>query len=481
MLKRYWIIALISLLLLAGFASTLLTSYFVAYKSLGEEISQNTLPLTGDNIYSEIQKDLVLSIHISSLMAHDTFVRDWILAGEKDPERIIRYLQQIQEKYETVTAFFVSQESKRYYHPDGVLKKVSEDDPQDDWYFRATRMQSPYEINIDTDTADQSRMTIFINYQVYGYDNDLLGVTGVGLELRQVQDTLQTYQGKYNSSVFFVNNSGKVTLRADDFHFPENIHNWKNFSQKALSILTNPGASFEYKTDDHIFYVSSRFLPEFNLFLIILKNSDNLQGRLTARLKYNFAIGLFITLIVIAIVTTILKKYNQSLERLASIDALTGAYNRHAFSMIFSQMAKESKRKGYPVSLILFDIDHFKSINDQFGHHSGDLALKEFSRIASKTIRESDVLCRWGGEEFAVLLRECPLKEAVNVAEKIRKTIAGHLIYFGKESVSMTASAGVALHRPGEHLALLTERADKLMYQAKQEGRNRIVSEKPEL
>ncbi len=478
MLKRYWIIALVSLLLLAGFASTLLTSYFVAYKSLGEEISQNTLPLTSDNIYSEIQKDLVLSIHISSLMAHDTFVRDWIIAGEQNPERIIRYLQQIQEKYETITAFFVSQESKNYYHPDGILKKVSKDDPDDKWYFRASRMQSPYEINIDTDTADQSRMTIFINYQVYGYDNDLLGVTGVGLELKQVQDILQTYQDKYKSSVFFVNNSGKVTLRADDFQFPEDIHNWKNFSHRALSILTNPGVSFEYKADDHVFYVSSRFIPEFNLFLIILKNSDSLRERLTARLKFNFAIGLFITLTVVVIVGTVLRKYNRSLERLASIDTLTGAYNRHAFSMIFSQMVKESKRKEYPVSLILFDIDYFKSINDQLGHHSGDLALKKFSRIVSETIRESDVLCRWGGEEFAVLLRECPLEEAVNIAEKIRKDIAGHEMYFGKESVSMTVSAGVVRRRPGEYLSTLTERADKLMYQAKQEGRNRVVSEK---
>ena len=106
--------------------------------------------------------------------------------------------------------------------------------------------------------------------------------------------------------------------------------------------------------------------------------------------------------------------------------------------------------------------------------------MKEFSGITSKSIRESDVLCWWGGEEFTVLLGECLLKEAVNVAEKIRKTIAGHAIYFGKESVSMTVSAGVTLHRPGEHLVLLTERADKLMYKAKQEGRNRVVSEKPE-
>ncbi len=477
MLKKYWIIILVSILLLAGFALTLLTSYFVAYKSLGEEIRQNSLPLTSDNIYAEMQKDLVLSIHISSLMAHDTFVRDWVIDGEHDPERMSRYLQEIQEKYETITAFFVSEESKKYYHPEGVLKKVSEDDPHDEWYFRARRMNSSYEINIDTDTADQSRMTIFINYQVYGYNNDLIGVTGVGLELKQVQDILKTYQDKYNSSVFFVNDSGKVTLSADDFQIPENIHNWENFSTKALSILTSPGTSFEYKTDDHRFYVSSRFIPEFDLILLILKNSENLHERLIARLKFNFAVGLLITLTVVGLVAFIMRNNNQRLERLANIDTLTGAKNREVFSVIFSQMAKENKRKKSPVSLILLDIDHFKSLNDRMGHHSGDTALKKFSRIVSETIRESDVLCRWGGEEFVVLLRECPLEEAEKVTEKIRKAVAGNPIHLGTESINMTVSAGVTQYRPGEPLSRLIERADSLMYQAKKEGRDCVVSE----
>ncbi len=98
MIKKYWIILVIVFLLLGAFATTLLTSYFVAYRALGDEIREHTLPLTGDNIYSEIQMDLLLSIHISSLMAHDTFVWDWVLDGENDSERIISYLGQIRRR-----------------------------------------------------------------------------------------------------------------------------------------------------------------------------------------------------------------------------------------------------------------------------------------------------------------------------------------------------------------------------------------------
>ena len=104
MIRKYWIIGLVTALLLGTFASTLSTSYFVAYRSLAEEIRKNTLPLTSDNVYSEIQKDLMLPIHISSLMASDTFVRDWVLSGEEDPERIILYLTEIRNRYKMVTS-----------------------------------------------------------------------------------------------------------------------------------------------------------------------------------------------------------------------------------------------------------------------------------------------------------------------------------------------------------------------------------------
>ncbi|HDQ41227.1 MAG TPA: hypothetical protein ENN39_09405 [Desulfonatronum sp.] len=232
----------------------MLTSYIVAYRALGDEISQNTLPLTSDNVYSEIQKDLLLSIHISSLMASDTFVWDWIIDGEKDPERIITYLGQMREKYNMVTSFLVSDKTQHYYHPDGVLKTVSPDDPHDIWYYRARGLNNPFEINIDIDTADQSRLTIFINHQVFGYEDEFLGVTGVGLELSKVRHVLDTYQEKYNSRVFFVNNSGVVILYADNFDLPTDLSMWKDFREHAGNILGNPEASFRYDLDGHVFF-----------------------------------------------------------------------------------------------------------------------------------------------------------------------------------------------------------------------------------
>lgn len=137
----------LAVLLIAGFLATSLTSYFVARDSLASSITDQMLPLTSDNIYSEIQRDLLRPILISSVMATDTFVRDWKLQGESDPQRIIAYLAEIQQEYDTITAFFVSEQSRQCYHPTGILKTVSETDPADAWYF-AVRNQREHVIQL---------------------------------------------------------------------------------------------------------------------------------------------------------------------------------------------------------------------------------------------------------------------------------------------------------------------------------------------
>ncbi|MCX7821969.1 MAG: GGDEF domain-containing protein [Syntrophobacterales bacterium] len=473
-IKRYWIIILISILLVGGFASTLLFSYLVAYRSLKQEVREIALPLTGNNVYSEIQKDLIRSIHISSQMAEDTFIKDWLLDGERDPSQMIRYLSAIQNKYHTITAFFVSEKTRKYYHPTGVIKTVSIEDPQDAWYFRARAMDTPYEINIDTDTADRSRITIFINYQVRGYNNELVGLTGVGLELKQVQSILANYKERYKSDVFFLDRKGAVVVSAKGFSLPENLNDWEPLV-RITNVLTNPQTSFEYRIGGHLYFVNSRYIPELNLILMVVRNSDLLEEQFTKRMQLNFLIGLSITTVVVSIVALILRKYHQSLEHIANIDTLTGIYNRSAFSILFSHAVKDSKRRNVPLSLALIDLDNFKKINDKFGHHGGDIVLQRFVNIMLKTLRSSDVLCRWGGEEFLVLLKDTPLVGAAKAISKIREAVLKENFYINGDEVRVTFSAGVVEHQNNESLSELVMRADKLMYEAKRQGKDRIL------
>jgi len=245
------LLLILSVLLIFGFLFTSLASYFTSRSSLRSQIAQNELPLTSDNVYSEIQRDLLRPIFISSLMSHDTFVRDWVISGERDEAQMIRYLKEIQLKYKTFTSFFVSDRTFIYYHADGVLKKVSPREPRDEWYYRVREMNQDYEINVDLDMANRDAMTIFINYRVYDYDGNYIGATGVGLTVDAVRILIDKYQRKYGRTIYFVDEQGAVTLHGQSFPYVEqNIFRREGISSIAAEIIASKDKSLEYEIDE---------------------------------------------------------------------------------------------------------------------------------------------------------------------------------------------------------------------------------------
>ncbi len=265
--KRF--IASLSILLVTGFIATSLVSYFVAHDSLIDQIAENTLPLTSDNIYSEIQQDLLRPIFISSLMAQDTFVRDWALDGEKDPERIVRYLKEIKAQYGTITSFYVSENTGIYYHPSGVHRQVSKDNPRDAWYYRVREMTEDYEVNVDPDEVNRDAITIFINYRVYDYSGEYIGVTGVGLSVNAVGKLLEVYQNRYGRRVYFADRQGNVKLRGSRYDGPDNIREIEGLAPYATQILSSPGGSYTYQRGGNTVYLNTRLVPEFQWVLLV--------------------------------------------------------------------------------------------------------------------------------------------------------------------------------------------------------------------
>ena len=467
--------AILITLLAVGFLATSVVSYFVAHNSLSQRISEETLPLTSDNIYSEIERDLLRSILISSLMAHDTFVRDWALGGEDSPDRILRYLSEIQKKYDTTTSFFISDRSRRYYHPSGVLKEVSEDDPRDAWYFRARKMNEPYEINIDFDTADRSRLTIFINYQVTDYEGEFIGITGIGLALDAVTELIESYQKRYDRQIYFVNREGDVTVRGSGYEWAENLRDRPGLETATTRILANPSASLTYeRADGETAYVNTRLVPEFDWHLVVEQTKSASEERLLNTLMVNILVALAITALVLAIAYFTVRGYQQRLEEMATTDKLTGAANRHVFELIFQHVANAAGRQGDPVSLLTIDIDHFKELNDTYGHEGGDVVLGKFAEIVRRNIREADTLCRWGGDEFLVLLGSCDYANAEKTAEAIREAVRAEPMRLGGDQVTITLSMGVAERRDHEDLATLVKRADAALYESKRRGRDQV-------
>ena len=164
------------------------------------------------------------------------------------------------------------------------------------------------------------------------------------------------------------------------------------------------------------------------------------------------------------------------LKRLAMTDPLTGIDNRRSFMEHLQREIKRAARQHCNLSLINFDIDLFKHINDQFGHDTGDKVLIDVTCLIKDRLRESDIFGRLGGEEFAILLPDCDNEEALVLAESLREALNNHAIAWQSKALKVTASFGVVQYQPNEDTRKLLKRADQAMYNAKKSGRNCVKS-----
>lgn len=201
-------------------------------------------------------------------------------------------------------------------------------------------------------------------------------------------------------------------------------------------------------------------------------------------LKYILSLSAIIILLIIIIIVWVIylkkeiKKRNileDQLERLATMDKLTSIYNRYKMDLSLEEQIEIAKRYNRYLSLIFLDIDFFKNINDTYGHKVGDIVLVELSKLVLKTIRKSDIFGRWGGEEFLIILPETEKKEAIKLAEKLRKKIENYK--FDKVDKTITCSFGVTSFIENDDIEKIMIRVDKNLYKAKQNGRNKVETD----
>lgn len=172
----------------------------------------------------------------------------------------------------------------------------------------------------------------------------------------------------------------------------------------------------------------------------------------------------------------LLEDSNRRLQRLATEDELTGLANRRLFNLLVKEELVLQQRHGRPPSLILLDIDHFKKVNDEYGHLTGDEVLKSLAAILRNSVRSSDLVCRWGGEEFAILLRHSSAQKAAEVAENLRRKVEEATFQVNGKPIRITISLGISEfdHSREEALDEAYQRADHALYSAKNNGRNQV-------
>ncbi|CAA0090865.1 Uncharacterised protein [Starkeya nomas] len=164
------------------------------------------------------------------------------------------------------------------------------------------------------------------------------------------------------------------------------------------------------------------------------------------------------------------------LDRAASVDGLTGLFNHKATLSVGQDRLKEALSRNHPLSVLLLDLDHFKRVNDRFGHHVGDQALKAFATVMLRSVRTCDVVGRLGGEEFCIILPLCTEAKAFEIAERLRRRCETELEFVARHRISLTVTIGVVTRSPTwDTISSLMKAADAALYEGKALGRNRVI------
>jgi len=475
MKSKYRILIQISLFLMIIASAISMTNYYISLKNSKEQLRNISLPLSLDNIYTEIQKNIVQPYLVSSMMANDTFVQDWLKNSEEDREKITEYLSAIKNKYNMFSTFLVSNISDNYYTQDGFIEKVDPKNTHNQWYFKFIQDQHMHEINIDANENLSNTLMMFINYKILDNQYKLIGATGVALKTKYINDMLRSFRQRYGFKVTFFNKNGDVVLSEKEYNDYKSIQSspiLKPFKEK---IITKESNTIEIQKGNEDFIIHTKYIEELHLYLTVEAKISDYSTDLTKVLYFNLFSSLGIVLFIVIVLYRIIHRHNIKLEEMAYFDPLTNIYNRRVLLKKLNESITHANKLNQKFCVVFIDIDDFKNINDIKGHHIGDETLKLTSIQIKDSLRNKDIIARWGGEEFVLILPDITIENGEKLTERIRLLIENNLKIQDLLSHNITVSIGITEFREKDTIDTIVKRADEAMYLSKKNGKNQVT------
>lgn len=479
-MKKHFLMSInmiISLIIITGFLSTFFIN-FLSYGDIIKDDIKNISKLTSTNIYSEINNELIKPIYVSLTMANDSFLKNWLEEETAEPDelhitQLQDYLLGIKMKYNYDSVFLISEQSKYYYYYSGINKMISMDDAHDDWYYSFIDKNISYDLDVDQDEVANNALTIFINCRIIDTRGALMGVVGVGIKMDEIQQLLQSFETNFQLDAFLIAPDGIIQAHSDSEKI-ESVNYFEELYVSSLkdSILRNKTAleTFRFERDHQDGYLITRYIEEFDWYLIVEKDNSVLNTIFQRQIVNDLIVIGFVLMLLLILSSVLISRYNSRISHISRTDVLTGLPNRRSYNEQLGAALKQYQKNGQAFCLFVFDLDGFKSVNDNFGHLAGDKVITEAGKIAASFLGHSVILARWGGDEFSGIIFD-GLDQAEKKCSELVHYIGGHGNVGGH---SITLSVGLTEVKPDDTCDSVITRADLGLYEAKKAGKNRV-------
>ncbi|MBU3002405.1 sensor domain-containing diguanylate cyclase [Paraglaciecola arctica] len=419
-----------------------------------------------DIVSHEVLKPLFIAETVARASSLKSHMNDEVI----DSKKMIALLNELSKEFE-MNFFVASETSLTQYFSDGSTLPLNSETVE--WYFRAKQSS----LNIVAGLGNREDIHIYFDIKIHNEQGEFLGFIGVSKRLNRIISSFENIKNTYDYDFIFVDDNDDIVLSSDKSLLADGKR-IKNLQQLPWFQAFTPKQRSGQQSNDNIlvdvegndFLVTKVELKALN-WKLFLVNSLQVRQSETIKLFLIQTVNFMFVLLLGLLIARIGIPYIQAeFASKYQIDPLTQLPNRAHLEWRFKQFKKDKQSLG----AIIVDIDHFKMINDTYGHAVGDLILCEFAELLKSQLREVDVIARWGGEEFVILLPSTEFHTAYEVAERARVVISNHNFTVGDKKLSMSASFGVAFRARAYKLVDIVTHADHALYLAKREGRNTV-------
>lgn len=415
-----------------------------------------------------IIQQLMQPLHISQTLAKAKELKDLMRNPAENEEQIFTTLKRLNKEF-SLNFFIASELSRTQYDSEG--KKINLVEGKVDWYFRYKAQPE----NAMADIGQWQNPQFYIDLKIYDDENNFLGVFGVGKSLNGFTQVFNEYKKTYGYDFIFVDQNNDITLTSDPELLIKGV-TFKNLADLPWFQALKPEQQ-QASLNNLLLQINGQeaLIAELNIqpFDWTLYIITPLESR-KAEISRGFIISIVTLLALIfglfLLIYNLLYYFKKDMQKIKQIDILTELANRSNITLKFEELMYEKQS----VSLVLIDLDNFKPINDTHGRKAGDIVLRQVAQMLQSHIRDTDILGRWGGEEFILLLPETGPHESVEICQKLCKKLGDMTITTGSTSIQITASFGVSFTATPRTMSEVIKAADDALFSAKRDGRNMV-------